>query len=150
MPGRIRTIDRHYVRLNDTMLRRVDDLAQMAGVSASDVVSFVLSEVFETGALGPELGEDSPTETPKAAVPRRPAPRSQRPADVIPITRRHRKASQTARIFEFLDLGYLRRQADEARRQAQTARACAVAACWRANSARALAGELIHVSLAPN
>src|SRR5262249_17339370 len=97
MPGRIRTIDRHYVRLDDTMLRRVDDLARMAGVSASEVLNFVLSEVFETGALGSELVEDPPEERAEAPV-RRPAARFRRPADVIPIRRRHRKAFPETRI----------------------------------------------------
>lgn len=127
------------------MLRRVDDLARMAGVSAHDVLNFVLSEVFESGVLGSEPGADPPEEFPTAPVHRRQAPRSRRPADVIPITRRHRKALPETRIFEFLDLGYLRRQADEARRLARAARACAVEACGRANSARTRAGDLVQV-----
>jgi hypothetical protein len=49
MPGRVRRLDRLYVRLSDQMLTHVDHLAHLAGVSASDVINYVLSEAFESG-----------------------------------------------------------------------------------------------------
>jgi hypothetical protein len=146
MPNRIRTLDRHYVRLNDTMMEHVDRLARMAGVSPSDVLQFVLSEVFEAGL--PANSDDSgpvTEESPEPVLPRR---RVRRPADVIPITRKAARDRPQPRVLRFVDPAYLRRQAADLCRHAQNTRACAVEACDRATDARARAHNLVEVYLA--
>ena len=152
MPNRIRTLDRHYIRLNDTLLEHVDRLARMAGVSSSDVLHFVLSEVFEGGLpassddSGP-VAEEPPVVTPEPVLPRRRAP-VRRPADVIPITRKALRGRPQPRLLQFLDLPYLRRHAADLRRHAQNARACAMEACIRATDARGRAHGLVAGYLA--
>jgi hypothetical protein len=89
MPGRVRPQDQRLIRLSDTMLGKVEHLARLAGVSASDVVEFVLIEVFDgDGFLDPSPPDgreaDPPLRKPGASVP------SRSPADVISITRRRR------------------------------------------------------------
>ena len=152
MPNRIRTLDRHYVRLNDTILEQVNRLARMAGVSPSDVLHFVLSEVFEGGLpansedSGPVV-EEPPVVTPEPVLPRRRAP-VRRPADVIPITRKAARGRPQPRVLQFVDLEYLRRQAADLRRHAQNTRASAMEACIRATDARARAHGLVEGYLA--
>jgi hypothetical protein len=52
VPGKVRPLDRHYVRLTDHALAHVEHLARLAGVSPSDVINYVVSEVFESGLPG--------------------------------------------------------------------------------------------------
>jgi hypothetical protein len=135
MPGRMREVGGRLVRLSDTMLARVEHLATLANVTISDVVNYVLAEVFEGEAQPrPEVVDESPRQ---AEPPRR----SRGPASVIPITR-NRCALPPPRgsigSIEFLcgDLDYLRLQAADLRRAAQQVRADAVEACGRAHRAR--------------
>jgi hypothetical protein len=133
MPGRIRVFDGRFVRLSDAMLAKVEHLAKLANVTPSDVVNYVLAEVFE--------GEDLPRpevvdEPPRPAEPPR---RSRGPASVIPITRnRCPLPPPPCRSIESLwgDLDYLRLQAADLRRAAQQVRAHAADACGRASQAR--------------
>ena len=89
MLGKARPLDRRLIRLSDTMLGKVEHLARLAGVSPSDVVEFVLIEVFDgDGFLDPSPPDgreaDPSPRKPGASVP------SRSPADVISITRRRR------------------------------------------------------------
>jgi hypothetical protein len=115
MSARVHLIDRRYIRLSDPLRSHVEHLARLAGVTASDVVTFVLTEALEDGSLRPPAPADvQPEPAPAPAPPRR-------RADVIPITRARRVESQ--RILERLDASYLRRQAADLRRVARAARA---------------------------
>jgi hypothetical protein len=136
MPGRIRQISGRFVRLSEATLARVEHLAALAHVTTSDIVNFVLAEVFET--------EDQRAQAePIAAAPRPPVVprRSRGPADVIPITRKRGPipSLRSPLAAQFGDLDYLRLQAADLRRSAQRLRACAVDACCRADRARASA-----------
>jgi len=96
MLGKARPLDRRLIRLSDTMLGKVEHLARLAGVSPSDVVEFVLIEVFDgDGFLDPSPPDgreaDPSPRKPGASVP------SRSPADVISITRRRRDDDLAAR-----------------------------------------------------
>jgi hypothetical protein len=139
MPGRIREVGGRLVRLSDAMLARVEHLAKLANVTTSDVVNYVLSEVFE--------GEDQ-AQPEAVAEPPRPVARRRRargPADVIPITRSRCPLPPAPGSIEFLfgDLRYLRLQAADLRQSARQLRADAVDACGRAVRARHCAQDLL-------
>jgi hypothetical protein len=131
MPGRIPKIGGRFVRLSEAMLARVEHLAKLANVSTSDVVNYVLAEVFEEETQSPP---EAVAESPGA----NPSSRRSRPADVIPITRNRCPLPPPRGSIEFLlgDLEYLRLQAAELRRSAQRVRANAADACDRADRAR--------------
>jgi hypothetical protein len=128
MPGRIREVGGRFVRLSDTMLARVEHLAKLANVTASDVVNYVLAEVFEG------LEQVQPETVPEPSRPAGPRRQSRGPAEVIPITRNRPPRGP----IEFLlaDLDYLRLQAADLRRSARKVRARAADACGRATRAR--------------
>lgn len=67
MPGKVRPLDRHYVRLTDHALAHVEHLARLAGVSPSDVINYVVSEVFESGLPGD--GREEATVRPPRTAP---------------------------------------------------------------------------------
>jgi hypothetical protein len=128
------------VRLSDAMLARVEHLAKLAHVTTSDVVNYVLAEVFESeDPPRPEV-VDEPLRP--AAPPRR----SRGPASVIPITRNRCPLPPPHRSIDFLwgDLDYLRLQAADLRRAAQQVRAHAVDACGRASQARHQAQDALE------
>jgi hypothetical protein len=140
MPGRIREVGGRFVRLSEAMLARVERLAKLANVTTSDVVNYVLVEVFE--------GEDQPQpeavpEPPRPAGPRR---RPRGPARVISITRNRCPLPPRPGSIEFLlgDLGYLRLQAAALRKSAQKVRANAADACGRADRARHKAQDALN------
>ena len=123
MPLKVRRLP-PVVRLSDRVLGPVQRLARMAGVSPSEIVEFVLEELFE--------GDVAPPPAPAPAVSARPP----RLATVTPITRarRHRGAA-------LVDLRALRSHAEQVRQRAQRAREHATAACEAAGSARARASR---------
>ena len=141
MPARVRAIDHRYIRLDPSLQSHVEHLARLAGVTSSDVVTFVLTEAFEeSGAL------ERPPETraTPAPVPRR----QRRPADVIPIRRSRRYPAP--QVLAHFDPPYLRRQAAEVlglaralRTRADEARAAAVNARAMAAAALALARDSV-------
>jgi hypothetical protein len=150
MAGRIRAIDCRFIRLTDPVRANVDRLARLAGVTGSEVVNFVLTEVFAEADDADGTVAPAPTPSP-VPVPRR---RARGPADVIPITRRETtKHATVAREHEVppgridLDLGYLRLLAADARRIAQKVRVDAAAACCRADRARDKANRALEDSL---
>jgi hypothetical protein len=127
MWDKVRALDRRLIRLSDPVAAQVEYLARLAGVSTGAIVEFILTEVFESG------DDESPAvPAPEAVTPPRPG----RPADVIPISRKH--PADPARVQ---DPTPLRRKADAARARASAARAHAAAAHDRAERARALALE---------
>jgi hypothetical protein len=129
MSGKIRAIDGRYIRLSGPLRSHVEHLARLAGVTASDVVTFALTEAFEDGALRPPAPADVPPQP--APLPARP----RRRADVIPITRA--RSSGPRWVLECLDASYLRRQAADLRKIARAVRARAAQACHNADDARA-------------
>jgi hypothetical protein len=145
MPGRIHKAGGSVVRLNAAMLARVEHLAKLAHVTPSDVVNYVLAEVFEGEGQDqsrPEIVDESPG-------PVGPPRRSRGPASVIPITRNRCPLPPprgSIGSVEFLcgDLDYLRLQAADLRRVAQQVRAHAVDACGKANQARHLAQDSLN------
>ena len=140
MPGRVRRLDRHYVRLSSHTLAHVEHLARLAGVSSSDVIHYVLSEVFEGGLPAADRADVSPTPPIAPAVPSR-----RRPAEVIPITRRHRvEAGRAEPVIP--DHAGLRERASEVRRLAREARERAAAARGRADSAQERARQALSRS----
>jgi hypothetical protein len=132
MPGKVRSLDRARIYLSGPVLGHVSNLARLAGVTCSDIVNYVLTEVL-TG--------ETQAEALPGAVP--PAPgrtgRRARPADVIPITRKRPPAR--------LELAELRQRADGAREHARAARARAADACRAASQARERAGALLDLVL---
>jgi hypothetical protein len=134
MPGRIRQIGGRLVRLNEATLARVEHLATLTHVTTSDIVNFVLAEVFEA--------EDQQAQAEPIAAPPRPpmAPqRSRGPAHVIPITRKRGPIPSPGSPLAgpLGNLHYLRLQAADLRRSAQRVRAYAADACCKADRARA-------------
>jgi hypothetical protein len=163
MPGKIRTFDRRFIRLSDTNLASVEHLARLAGVTPSDVVDFVLTEVLEGACLADHELTERPGLPITPHVPHRakaPARPCRRPADVIPIDRRHGCLKESdppevhtqvrtavpivVPILEYRDLTYLRRAALEVRGLARTTRAHAVEACHRATCARDRAATVLE------
>jgi hypothetical protein len=145
MRGRIREVSGRLVRLSEGMLARVEHLAKLANVTTSDVVNYVLTEVFE--------GEDRPQ--PEAAVPELPRPAPPRrqprgPADVIPITRNRCPVAPSPRSIQLMfgDLDYLRLQAADSRKLARRARAYAADVCERASRARHRAQDALDCARA--
>jgi hypothetical protein len=133
MPGKVRSLDRARICLSGSVLEHVSNLARLAGVSCSDIVNYVLSEVL-TGDTRPEaLPGAAPPATGRAS-------RRARPADVIPITRNHRPPAR-------MELAELRRRAAGVREHARAARARAADACRAAGRARERAGALLDIVL---
>lgn len=141
MPGRVRRLDRHYVRLSSHTLAHVEHLARLAGVSSSDVINYVLSEVFEGGLPAADRAGVPPTPPIAPAVSSR-----RRPAEVIPITRRHRVEAGRAEPVTIQDQADLRERASEARRLALGARERAAAARGRVDSAQERARQALSRS----
>lgn len=141
MPGRVRSLDRRRIRLNDALQAHIEYLARLAGVSPDDIVNFVLSEVLEI---------DEPSQ-PAPGAARRPTPRPSHPADVIPITRRRVPPGKPLAVspdplpaLDLRDASYLRRQAAEARLHARAARAHAADVCHAAKGARSRADQALQ------
>jgi len=129
MPAKVRAIDHRYIRLNPSLLSHVEHLARLAGVTSSDVVTFVLTEAFEDGSLRPSAPADvQPEPAPFPTPPRR-------RADVIPITRA--RCGGPRGTLARLDASYLRRQAADLRQMARAVRERAARACHAADDARA-------------
>jgi hypothetical protein len=142
MPGKVRLIDRG-IHLSGPVRAQVEYLARLAGVAPSEIVNFVLTEVFS--------GEDGESLLPEG-VPadplRRRAFESQRqrgPADVIPIQRHRRATAPASRVpGDYYDHAYLRRQAASLRQTAHAARARAAEVCKLARGARTRAEEFLR------
>jgi hypothetical protein len=128
MSGKILRLSSEIVRLRPATLALVRRLADLASVSVSEVVDFVLVEVLHDEVI--EGGPPSP-ETPA---------RPRRTATVIPIDRRRpRRIATSSEWLRQLDLPGLRTRAREvrdrshaARERAETARLSAAAARHRA------------------
>ena len=143
MAAKVRAIDRRYIRLSEPLQAHVEHLARLAGVTSSDVVTFVLTEAFEENRALERSPETPPTPPP--------APRPQRrPADVIPLRRPpvEKSAPGLTRALFYLDPWYLRRQAAEVRGVARAVRARAAMVCNAAGSARAKATNAIELARA--
>ena len=112
------------LRLNERVLRPVRHLARMAGVTPEEIIESLLEEILEG-------------DVPFPAPPARPAPpRHRTPARIIPICRSRRW------LMTNVDLGALRRHAEDARRRAQDVRRDAAAARHAASWAREKAARL--------
>jgi hypothetical protein len=126
MPAKVSPLDRARVRLSGPIVDKVSHLARLAGVTSSDIVNYVLSEV---------LTDDGPEAPPADAPPATPMPhrvrRRREPAAVIPITR-----GQQAPAPVRMTLEELRRRADGVCEHARAARAMAAEACLAAARAR--------------
>jgi hypothetical protein len=137
MPGKVRPIDRARIRLTGPLLDKVAYLARLAGVTASDIVNYVLGEVLTDDAQPEAQPEAPPTPTQAPPAPRQAPPAPRRgtrrtgPADVIPISRR-----QPARVPARMEMAELRHRAVDAREHARAARARATDACVAAARAR--------------
>jgi hypothetical protein len=129
MPARVHAIDRRYIRLSDPLLSRVEHLARLAGVTASDVVTFVLTEAFEDGSLPQPAPADDPPPAEPLAAPHR------HPADVIAITRA--RSREPRKALECVDGSSLRRQAADLRGVAQAVRTPPAQTRHAADGARA-------------
>jgi hypothetical protein len=132
MPDKIRQLDRARIHLSGAVLDQVTNLARLAGVTCSDIVNYVLSEV---------LADDAQPEVPDAARSRIPGRtrRRTRPADVIPISRRERAGTPAS-----MTMSDLRRRAAGTREHARQVRARAVSACQAAGRARERASAILH------
>src|SRR5687767_13965944 len=137
MPGRVRSIDRGYIRLSEPVRAQVEYLARLAGVATGDIVNFVLSEMLELDAAA------APPAPPVRRHGPSPRPRPRRQADVIPIARK-RVPLRCAPLVELREMHHLRRQAENIRRHAQELRARAVEARSAALGARTRASDLLH------
>lgn len=135
MPGRVRPIDRGFIRLSDPVRAQVEYLARLAGVEPAQIVNFVLSEMLELDADAPaaRLPRRSPS------VRARPRP----PADVIPITRKQGPARPRLPVLDAAETEHLRRRGSEIRQHAQVARARATKARSVAQDARSRTGNLL-------
>jgi hypothetical protein len=134
MRPKVHHLGTNVVRLTPEVFIPVQRLARLAGVSASAIVEFLLSEVFRDDSLASELQPARPEVPAHRATPRPP-----RPASVIPLWR-----ARTARLgIGGPALAEIRAHARELCRHAREARGRAATACRRAARARALADEVM-------
>ena len=135
MPGKVRSIDRGYVRLSEPVRAQVEYLARLAGVGSGDIVNFVLSEMLE-------LDDTAPPAPPVRRHRPSARPRPRRQADVIPIARK-RVPLRCAPLVDLREIHHLRRHAAEVRRHAKELRTRAVQVRSAAAGARERASGLL-------
>jgi hypothetical protein len=134
MSGKIRRLSSEIVRLRPSTLALVRRLANLASVSVSDVVDFVLVEVLHDEAIEGY--------SPSPAMPARP----RRTATVIPIDRRRpRRIATTSEWLRQLDLPGLRTRAREVRDRSHAARERAQSARLSAAAARDRAAHALQL-----
>ena len=80
MPGKIRSLDQRPIRLSEPVRRTIDRLAQLANVTPSEIVDFILTEVLQEAGL-PDPTPEAPPAHPVTSSCRRAGP-----ASVVPIT----------------------------------------------------------------
>jgi hypothetical protein len=136
MPGKVRSIDRGYIRLSEPARTQVEYLARLAGVGTAEIVNFVLSEMLElddAAAPAPPVRRRGP------AVQARP----RGPADVIPIGRKRAAVLPCVPLIDLRDIPHRRCLAAEIRCRAREVRGRATRARAAALGARTRAGDLL-------
>jgi hypothetical protein len=139
--GKVRPLDRRFVRISGDMVEKVERFARLAGLSVDEVIDFVLAEVLEDDIL---TGRPLPVPQKSPARCTHRPHRSGPPAAVIPITRNRPEVRGSLNALECVNLLELRRNAVRVREAARNARTRAAAACSAADSARANASNVLH------
>jgi hypothetical protein len=125
------------VRLSRRVLDPIERLARLSGVSASDIVEYILTELFEGDVTDAATASTPPPEV----APERRRRSGPGRTNVISIARARGRRTRDGRR-DGHDMAALRRTAEHARERARVARRHAGEACRAAEAARERASAI--------